>query len=510
MHQQFLRFDRVSFTYPGMMSPLLEEVQARFDYGWTGIVGANGCGKSTLMKLASGELQPTSGHIDHLGSAEYVVQRTDEPPQGWEEFLFSDDAVADESRRLLRVSPDWHGRWETLSHGERKRSQIAVALWRQPDLLALDEPTNHIDAEARRLLIRALSHFPGVGLLVSHDRELLDALCDQCLFLFPPHAVLRPGGVSEGLEQDRREQQAARDQDNDACNAIRRLKASAQQSRESAEQQAAKNKQAKNSKKPLHDHDGRFERRLAKLTGKDSWASKQSAALNSRAGKLARERQGLNGPLRKEYAMGLWLEDGGCSSRNLVLNLKAGTLPLGGGRTLEFPDLQLRPTDRVALVGPNGFGKSTLIRRLLADAIAVPEERLIYIPQEITAEESQTILAEVRRLPSEQLGKVMTTVSCLGSRPGRLLESQQASPGEIRKLLLALGVARGPHLIVLDEPTNHLDLPSISCLEDALDDCPCAMLLVSHDERFLDRLTTQRWTLTPLDDAHCRIALVVS
>ena len=208
--------------------------------------------------------------------------------------------------------------------------------------------------------------------------------------------------------------------------------------------------------------------------------------------------------------MGLWLEDGGCSSRNLVLNLKAGTLPLGGGRTLEFPDLQLRPTDRVALVGPNGFGKSTLIRRLLADAIAVPEERLIYIPQEITAEESQTILAEVRRLPSEQLGKVMTTVSCLGSRPGRLLESQQASPGEIRKLLLALGVARGPHLIVLDEPTNHLDLPSISCLEDALDDCPCAMLLVSHDERFLDRLTTQRWTLTPLDDAHSRIALVVS
>ena len=74
-------------------------------------------------------------------------------------------------------------RWPTLSHGERKRAQIAVALWQQPDVLLLDEPTNHIDITAHELLIEALTSFRGIGLLVSHDRDLLDLLCQQCIFL---------------------------------------------------------------------------------------------------------------------------------------------------------------------------------------------------------------------------------------------------------------------------------------------------------------------------------------
>ena len=134
--RQFLRFENVSFTYPSMLNPLLENVNVHFMPGWTGIVGANGCGKSTLLRLASGELEPTSGTIHQLGSSVYVLQRTDDPPEDWQEFLESDDFEADEWRRKLNISLDWHDRWDTLSHGERKRSQIAVALWKQPELLA--------------------------------------------------------------------------------------------------------------------------------------------------------------------------------------------------------------------------------------------------------------------------------------------------------------------------------------------------------------------------------------
>ena len=94
----------------------------------------------------------------------------------------------------------------------------------------------------------------------------------------------------------------------------------------------------------------------------------------------------------------------------------------------------------------------------------------------------------------------MTLISRRGSRPGRLLVSTTPSPGEIRKILLARGVERGPHFIVMDEPTNHLDLPSIECLENALAETPCALLLVSHDERFLARLTVRRWQLTQSGD----------
>ncbi len=101
----------------------------------------------------------------------------------------------------------------------------------------------------------------------------------------------------------------------------------------------------------------------------------------------------------------------------------------------------------------------------------------------------------VHSLSREQLGTVMTVVSALGSRPERLLENLDASPGELRKVLLALGVIRQPYLIVMDEPTNHLDIPAIECLEDALRGCPSALLLISHDLRFLSRVARKRWHL---------------
>ncbi|MBT8374590.1 MAG: ABC transporter ATP-binding protein, partial [Deltaproteobacteria bacterium] len=126
----------------------------------------------------------------------------------------------------------------------------------------------------------------------------------------------------------------------------------------------------------------------------------------------------------------------------------------------------------------------------------LPMNRVTYVPQEIGINASQDVMAKARNLPNQKLGQMMTVVSCLGSRPHRLLESVTPSPGEIRKVLLATGIANVPHLIVMDEPTNHLDLPSIECLERALFDCPCGLFLVSHDRCFLDTLTHKRWHIS--------------
>ncbi|MFT5048369.1 MAG: macrolide transport system ATP-binding/permease protein, partial [Porticoccaceae bacterium] len=117
------------------------------------------------------------------------------------EFLDDWDADAFELRRRLQIEPDFNARWNSLSHGERKRSQIAHALWQKPSVLALDEPTNHIDASARALLISSLKEYSGVGLIVSHDRELLDDLCIKCLWLNPPDAQEFAGGYSFAREQ---------------------------------------------------------------------------------------------------------------------------------------------------------------------------------------------------------------------------------------------------------------------------------------------------------------------
>ena len=505
MSADLLRFDRASFAYPGMAEPLLRSLTAQFDRGWTGIVGANGCGKTTLLRIASGALEPTAGSVSRPDSCLYVVQRTDDPPEELDEFFDSADAEAFQARIDLGVGEDWRERWPTLSHGERKRLQIAIALWRAPGLLALDEPTNHLDAGARAILLDALRRFRGTGLLVSHDRELLDELCSQCLFIVPPDATLRPGGVTQGMEQDRREQTAARANDDAAKHAAERLRSAAQERREAGERMAARTKaKTKDAKHNKWDHDGKAERNLAKMTGKDQWASKQSSALAKRAAKAQASRAAFH--VRKEFATGFWLEDADVSRRNFVLRVPAGELPLGPGRVLAYPDLEILPTDRIALTGPNGLGKSTLLRAL-APRFNVPPEHLVLVPQEIGAEESARILAEAKKLPDDRLGDVMTRFSRLGSRPGRLLESAQPSPGETRKLLLALGIARGPHLIAMDEPTNHMDLPGILCLEDALADAPCAMLLVSHDERFLARLARRRWALA--ETAPGRVELTV-
>jgi ATPase subunit of ABC transporter with duplicated ATPase domains len=188
------------------------------------------------------------------------------------------------------------------------------------------------------------------------------------------------------------------------------------------------------------------------------------------------------------------------------LELGAGAVPLGGQKRLNHPELIIRPKDRIALTGPNGSGKSILIRKIVA-SLNMPEEHVTYVPQEIDLRRSQKILAEAQTLAREKLGHLMRIVSCLGSRPGRLLESSEPSPGETRKLLLALGMTRLPHIIIMDEPTNHMDLPSIECLEEALADCPCCLVLVSHDRRFLQKLTQIKWHTTP--DAHSSGAFVL-
>ncbi len=151
--------------------------------------------------------------------------------------------------------------------------------------------------------------------------------------------------------------------------------------------------------------------------------------------------------------------------------------------------------DRIALTGLNGSGKSTLIGAIM-QSLNLKANHVTYVPQEIDIHASQDVMARARNLPNEKLGQMMTVVSCLGSRPHRLLESAAPSPGEIRKILLATGIANVPHLIVMDEPTKQPDLPSIECLEQALVECPCGLFLVSHDRRFLDALAHKRWHIS--------------
>jgi ATPase subunit of ABC transporter with duplicated ATPase domains len=496
MAGRFVTFENVSYIYDAMSLPLLEKLSASFPAGWTGIAGANGTGKTTVLKLATGLLNPETGQVRLPGDALYCAQRTDEAPALFERFIYAADRAACEWKGRLAIGADWVRRWDSLSHGERKRAQIGVMLWRQPAVLALDEPTNHIDMDARSILIAALRRFAGIGLLVSHDRELLDSLCNQCLFLDPPRAVMRPGNYSLGRIQAAKEEDSARRRKELAKRDLARLQA--ENYRRAAKARGADRKRSKGAL-DRGDRDGRARIDLARLSGKDGRAGRLARQVRSRLDVAHRTEQSIL--VRKTYEQGIWMSGEFCR-RDTLFRLSAGILTLGDGRELRYPDLTMSPRDRIGLTGANGSGKSTLVRAILA-RIDLPPERLTYLPQEIDTQSSRAILEEARRLPPEVLGRLMTAVSRLGSRPARLLESDEPSPGEVRKLLLGFGIARRPYLIIMDEPTNHLDLPSIECLEDALDGCPCGLLLVSHDLPFLSRLTRIRWHITPADCGLC-------
>jgi ATPase subunit of ABC transporter with duplicated ATPase domains len=180
--------------------------------------------------------------------------------------------------------------------------------------------------------------------------------------------------------------------------------------------------------------------------------------------------------------------------RPALLSLAAPEVRAGGAVVLRDVQVRLGRTDRVQLQGANGSGKSTLLGALVARA-GLPRDRLLFLPQEPGPGAGAALAAEVRTLAPEARGRVLSLVAALGAEPARLLATPQPSPGEARKLHLALGLGRHAWGLVLDEPTNHLDLPTVERLEAALAAYPGALLLVCHDAAFAARCTRGAWRI---------------
>jgi ATPase subunit of ABC transporter with duplicated ATPase domains len=482
----------VSFAYRDSV-PLLSDVDLRLGPGWTGVVGANGSGKTTLLRLIGRELDPEQGRVQHEPRAlslRLCPQRVDEAAPEIEALAHTQDSVARRLRAELSLRADELSRWPTLSPGERKRWQIGAALAAQPDVLILDEPTNHLDAEARAVLVAVLEGFAGIGVLVSHDRELLDALSHETVRVAHGGATVYRGGYSTAREIWLHDEAALRAKHaglRDATHALERRIGERRSERNRAESRMRTSKRMKG----IHDSDARARFKQTRRRSAMTQLGHEIARTHS---VLDRTRDQLDAiELTKDVGRALFL-DFAPSSAARVSVVQSAEIRAGSRVVLEDVDLVLARGARIWLRGPNGSGKTTLLNAL-ARAASVPAERLLVLPQELGVRQEQALLDQARALGAEERGRLMALVAALGVEPRALLASEQPSPGEARKLGIALGLSRQVVGCLLDEPTNHLDLPSIERLEEALAAYPGALLLVTHDTHFAARCTNVSWRI---------------
>jgi ATPase subunit of ABC transporter with duplicated ATPase domains len=460
---------------------------------WVGVVGPNGAGKSTLLRLVVGELAPTTGTVDVQadGPVRLVPQDVDDLDDEVRAFAASWDGPAVRLRRRLALDVDdlldGVGRgWTALSPGTRKRWQVAAALDARPAVLLLDEPTNHLDVGSRDLLVAELTRFDGLGLLVSHDRAVLETLTTRTLRIHGGEASLHAGAYASAAARWRAQEAATREAHDRAVREVRRerrLLAELRRQRHGA------------------DAGPRRERRLAgadqpdaREAGRKFAARKAEAALARRVGqqhaRLARAEAAADGiEVTREHAGAVGFHHEG-SGRRWLVRLRGEVRHAGGEVLLTDVDVALARGSRVRVDGDNGAGKTSLVSALRA-ALEDTGEVVASLPQELP--DPAAVLAEVTALDPKGRGRVLGTLARLGVDPDRVLVSDRLSPGEARKLALARLLAGDASLLVLDEPTNHLDLPSIEHLQDALASWPGALLLVTHDDALAAGATTEVW-----------------
>lgn len=488
MSNTFIRAQNLSFSYKNMPKSLLENVSLSFHSGWTSICGANGCGKTTLFKLLSDQLTPTSGSVQKQGTSCLVAQQTEDPPESLESTATDYSRYALTLKEALKIEEDWFHRWDTLSIGERKRVQILAALCQNPDILLVDEPTNHVDEATGQAILEALAKFRGIGLLVSHDRLLLNKLCTSTVFFDARNVMIYNAPYKTALLEFKQRAQTEKNVMERALSEKKRADSKAQAQVEKTDK--GRKKKSKRFVDPK-DSDARDRINLAKNTNADSGDGRKQKVLALKAERAAAALNKLS--VKKEYDLGIFFGDI-IRPRGLVFE---GTVLTKDYLTIHQPHVSLKIGDKLAITGDNGAGKSTLMTSWMASNLP---RAAVFGPQEFKTSERNALAKELLELDKEVRGKIMTLVSCFGSDPKSLAAGGTPSPGVWQKLTIAKAIVEGAPAIFLDEPTNHMDLPAVEILERALKGYKGVLVLISHDRHFIDKLCNIELRLTKTEN----------
>lgn len=485
-----ISISHVTFSYPSALNPVFKDISLAMQEGWYAFVGDNGAGKSTLAKLICGQLTPESGTITKADLLTlYCEQDSDLAPYNLEDLASDWTAHGQNCRQIFDLDERWLWDFDHCSLGQKKRVQLACALYSEPDVLVLDEPSNHIDVETKQSLIQALKGYKGIGIVISHDRALIDKLCNHVVLCEQGKITLRNGIYSEVAKNRKLEHEQTERNRQAAKHELARLERERARRVNLASQQDAKRSKANIDPK---DKSAKGKIDLAIYTGKDGVAGKLSKRLDNRI-------QGAQDKLSELFVQKRYsgsIEPFGTRLHSkYILKLEEQDVPYFDVslESIHIPELYIGPQDRIALVGANGLGKSTLISKILR--MLSEDLNYFYMPQSYSAEEELKQIKKLQSLSQADKGSVLSRIAQLNSDPESFIDAQELSPGELRKLALSLASLEDPTLLVLDEPTNHLDMHSIEALEEFLQNYVGVLIMVTHDEYVVEHVATRVWRL---------------
>jgi ATP-binding cassette subfamily F protein uup len=505
-----LSLSQISKTYD--LKAVLQDITLAVDKNErVGIIGSNGAGKSTLFKIISKQLEPDSGTVSLRGDIKLGLLAQEPSLNGDltinqtlanslkniqdvisqyqniterlancqdEKQLKELHIEHDQIEQQLEQLGGWHYQHridtilgylglkaddrliKNLSGGERKRVALACALIQNPDLLILDEPTNHLDADTISWLEQYLDNYKGALLLITHDRYFLDNVVDRMIEISKGRAITYPGGYSDYLASRAERQETEAKTHNKLLNLLKR--------------------------------EEEWLRRGVRARGtKSKYRVQNVYELREKA------RQEAEYQLQSRLSSGKRLG-------NTILETSKLTKKYQDQTLVESLDFIMVKGDRVALVGPNGCGKTTLLRTLVglepptSGTITIGKNtEIAYFAQdrldldgEVTVWQYISEMSETIKVGSE-FRNVRSYLNDFKFDNNKLLSKLHTlSGGEKNRLVLAKLLLDSSNLLVLDEPTNDLDIETLQWLEQSLIDFPGCVLFVSHDRFFLDKVAT--------------------